>query len=258
MHLDWRPVEDWLDSQPFILAERGARVVGALACPPDIPGVAWVRLIALADDVEAGRTWEALWALARQELAATPGCSVAGLSLEPWTRPLYESAGFQHTHDVVVLHRSLNAPVSIPTKTNGRRPPVTVRVAETRDHDAILQTDTAAFALPWQLSPTMLRAALAQADHLSLAESAGRVVGYQLTTASRGSAHLARLAVVPEAQGQGIGTALVADTLEHYRRRGGREITVNTQHNNAASLSVYRRLGFEMTGARLSVYQLLL
>jgi hypothetical protein len=131
------------------LAERSSRVVGALACPPDIPGVAWVRLIALADDVEAGRTWEVLWALARQELAATPGCSVAGLSLEPWTRPLYESAGFQHTHDVVVLHRSLTAPVSVPTKTNGRRPPVTVRVAETHDHAAILQTDTAAFVSPW-------------------------------------------------------------------------------------------------------------
>lgn len=258
MHLDWQPVEDWLGVQPFIVAERRGRVVGALACPPDLPDVAWVRLIALADGVEAARTWEALWTLARQDLARQPALSVAGLSLDAWTAPLYEAAGFTRTHDVVVLHRSLATPVSAPIAPNGRRPSVTVRTAEAGDHAAILQTDTAAFVSPWRLSPAMLRAALAQADHLSLAEQEGQVVGYQLTTASRGTAHLARLAVIPEAQGQGIGTALVAETLEHYRRRGGREITVNTQHNNAASLAVYRRLGFELTGARLPVYQLVI
>jgi ribosomal-protein-alanine N-acetyltransferase len=257
MHLDWQPVEDWLGAQPFIVAERRGRVVGALACPPDLPDVAWVRLIALADGVEAGRTWEALWAPARQELARQPGLSVAGLSLAAWTVPLYEAAGFARTHEVVVLRRSLAAPFpAAPLTPNGRRLPVTVRVAEERDHAAILQTDAAAFDPPWRLSPAMLRAALAQADHLSLAEQEGRVVGYQLTTAGGGTAHLARLAVIPEMQGQGIGSALVAETLEHYYRRGGREITVNTQHNNAASLVVYRRLGFELTGERMPVYQL--
>jgi ribosomal-protein-alanine N-acetyltransferase len=259
LHLDWQPVEDWLGAQPFIVAERGTRVVGALACPPDLPEVAWVRLIALADGVDASRTWEALWALAREGLARLPGMSVAGLSLEGWTEPLYQAAGFERTHDVVVLRRSLEAPRS----TNGHEPPVmvraaTVRAAEPRDYNAIIETDAAAFASPWRLSPAMLQAAMKQADHLSVVVSEGRVVGYQLTTASQGTAHLARLAVIPEAQGQGIGAALVAETVEHYRRRGGREITVNTQHNNATSLAVYRRLGFEFTGARLPVYQKML
>lgn len=259
MHLDWLPVENWLGAQPFIVAERRGRVVGALACPPDLPEVAWVRLIALADGVEAGRTWEALWTLARQDLAGQPGLSVAGLSLAPWTAPLYEAVGFAHTHDVVVLRRKLTRPVpKTLLAVNGRRPLVSVRLAEERDHAAILQTDAAAFDTPWQLSPAMLRAALSQADHLSLAEQDGRVIGYQLTTAGGGAAHLARLAVIPEMQGQGIGSALVAETLEHYHRRGGREITVNTQHNNAASLAVYRRLGFELTGERMPVYQLVI
>ncbi|MDW8327949.1 MAG: GNAT family N-acetyltransferase [Anaerolineales bacterium] len=258
MHLDWLPVEDWLGMQPFIVAERRGRVVGALACPPDLPEVAWVRLIALADDVEAGRIWESLWTPARQELARQPGLSVAGLSLAAWTVPLYEAAGFARTHEVVTLRRSLARPVSARFAANRRRPAVIVRLAEERDHPAILQTDAAAFDSPWRLSPAMLRAALAQADHLTLAEQDGRVVGYQLTTANGGAAHLARLAVIPEAQGRGIGSALVAELLEHYRRRGGREITVNTQHNNMASLAVYRRLGFELTGERMPVYQLAL
>ncbi|MCS6910568.1 MAG: GNAT family N-acetyltransferase [Anaerolineales bacterium] len=258
MHLDWQPVEEWLGTQPFIVAERRGRVVGALVCPPDLPDVAWIRLIALADGVEASQVWEVLWTLARRDLAQQPGLSVAGLSLAAWTVPLYEAAGFGRTHEVVTLRRSLARPVSARFAANGRRPPIIVRLAEERDHAAILRTDAAAFVSPWRLSPATLHAALAQADHLTLAEQDGRVVGYQLTTADGGAAHLARLAVIPEAQGRGIGSALVAETLEHYQRRGRREITVNTQHDNKASLAVYRRLGFELTGERMPVYQLML
>jgi len=60
-HLDWRPVEDWLGSQPFLLAKRGKRVVGALACPPDPPHTAWVRLFAASTGEAPEKVWNLLW-----------------------------------------------------------------------------------------------------------------------------------------------------------------------------------------------------
>ncbi len=250
-HLDWKPVEDWLGRQPFVVAERGPRLGGALACPPDLPDTAGVRLFVTAEGLEAGRAWEMLWPLAQASLRAQRLRQVAALSLEPWTEPLYQAAGFQHTHSVVVLARPPGSPPPVAVPAGVR-----LRQAEPADQAALAAADTAAFAAPWQLSAEMVRLAFAQADYVSVAEAAGRVVGYQLTTPSRAGAHLARLAVWPEWQGRGLGRALVADLIAHYERRGGRELTVNTQHNNAASLAVYRRLNFRPTGTEFPVYQL--
>lgn len=253
-HLDWKPVEDWLGQQPFLVAERGTRLVGALACPPDLPDCAWLRLLVAAEGVSAAAVWDLLWPAACAQLAQTQPGMAAALSLEPWTEPLYQAAGFTRTHDVVVLSRPAGALPPLEPALAGAR----VRPAETADLPEIVDADTAAFAAPWQLAPEMVRLATGQAEYVSVVELAGQIAGYQLTTPSRAGAHLARLAVRPEWQGRGLGRALVADLIAYYDRRGGREITVNTQHNNAASLTVYQRLGFALTGTRFPVYQLAL
>jgi ribosomal protein S18 acetylase RimI-like enzyme len=258
-HLDWKPVEDWLGQQPFLVAERGTRVVAALACPPDLPDTAWLRLFVVAEGVEAQAAWTLLWPRARHDLVGQGLAGVAALSLDAWTEPLYESVGFQRTHDVVVLSRAANRPLSAkPASRRAGMEPALVRAAGADDLAAIGEADRSAFRPPWQLSPEMVRVASAQAEYLSVAEYAGRVIGYQLTTPSRAGAHLARLAVLPELQGRGVATRLVEDLIAFYARRGGREITVNTQSDNQASLAVYQHLGFEFTGARFPVYQLAL
>src|ERR1051326_3337358 len=50
-HLDWKPAEEWLGTQPYLVAERGRRIIGALACPPDPPNAAWLRLFVAVSDV---------------------------------------------------------------------------------------------------------------------------------------------------------------------------------------------------------------
>ncbi len=67
---------------------------------------------------------------------------------------------------------------------------------------------------------------------------------------------MARLAVLPEEQGHGVGAALVADLILHMQEAGGSKVTVNTQADNAASLALYGRLGFRRTGERYPVYTL--
>lgn len=251
-HLDWKPVEDWLGRQPFVVAERGSRLVGALACPPDEADTAWLRFFGVVEGVAADKAWDLLWPLGRDGLARIGLRQAAALSLEPWTAPLYAAAGFRNTHSVVVLSRPADAasPPEVPD------PALSFRPAEAGDLEAIARVDAAAFQPPWRLSVEMLRLALGQAEYVSVAEQSGDVIGYQLSTPGRHGAHLARLAVCPERQGRGVGRALVRDLIAFYERRGGREITVNTQDDNAASLAVYRRLGFTLTGACFPVYQL--
>lgn len=251
LHLDWKPVDDWLGQAPFWLVERGSKVVGALACPADMPEAAWVRLLAVASGHTEADIWAEAWPRAQADLRAQAVPTLAALSLEAWSQRLYTAAGFKRTHDVVVLTR----PVSNPLQTASLRQNVLIRPAEPADHEAIIHIDQTAFQPPWRLSAGMLRLALLQAENLTVAELDGQMLGFQLTTPSRAGAHLARLGVLPAWQGKGVGRALVARLIRDCQQKRRGEITVNTQNTNATSLAVYQRLGFRLNGVRFPVFQ---
>jgi len=88
-----------------------------------------------------------------------------------------------------------------------------------------------------------------------VAEREGQIIGYQVSTPTTRGGHLARLATLPQFQGQGIGYALVRDALSRFTQRGAQTITVNTQKNNLSSLALYRKAGFTPTGEEYPVYQ---
>ena len=67
-------------------------------------------------------------------------------------------------------------------------------------------------------------------------------------------AHLARLAVRKEAQGQGIGRALLTDLFIQMRKRGLERLTVNTQDDNVTSLALYQKTGFIRTVEQFPVF----
>ena len=250
-HLDWKPAEDWLGSQPYLVAERRKSVIGALACPPDPPDTAWLRLFASVGDAAPTAIWDLMWPAARSALVERGVKIAAALGMEDWFGPLCLRAGFELTHSVVVLSRH-RAPLDPPL---GVSHDVQVREARRADYAAIAETDLASFTPPWQMSAELMSQAIPLADLITVAEVDGQIVGYQLTTPSQTGAHLARLAVLPSWQGHGIGKVLVRHLIEHYNRRGIRELTVNTQDTNAASLNVYHGLGFVDTGAKYPVFQ---
>ena len=92
----------------------------------------------------------------------------------------------------------------------------------------------------------------------TVAEDNGCVIGYQISTGSRLGGHLARLGVRKEAQGRGIGSALVSDLIQRLSSQNLGRVTVNTQSDNAASLSLYQKMGFVQTGEQypVCIYQL--
>lgn len=115
--------------------------------------------------------------------------------------------------------------------------------------------DRRAFFPLWRNSLPGLKTAFKHASLATVAEMKGQIVGYQISTSSQMNAHLARLAVAPEYQGQGIGFRLVHDVLQQCFRRGMGQVTVNTQSDNRSSVSLYKKLGFETTGEIFPVYE---
>jgi [ribosomal protein S18]-alanine N-acetyltransferase len=249
-HLDWKPVEDWLGSQPFLLAERAGRVVGVLACPPDPADTAWLRLLAMSELDRPAGLWQALWERARAMLVDRGVRVMAALSVDGWIDRLCLAAGFEQTHSVVVLMRH---PGPLPATAQVRA--AKVRLALPSDHAAIKAVDAAAFTPPWQMSSALMDVAIESADLLTVAEIDGRIVGYQLTTPGHYSAHLARLAVLPDCQKTGVGASLLSHLVEYCNDQGTHRITLNTQDSNSASLHLYGRFGFRPTGAVYPVFQ---
>jgi ribosomal protein S18 acetylase RimI-like enzyme len=106
----------------------------------------------------------------------------------------------------------------------------------------------------WQNSLDSIGRAFPQTAWATVAEFGQRILGYQLSTRNPIGGHLARLAVRPEAQHRGVGYALVADLIQRMAAQGLTHLTVNTQNDNTASLSLYRKLDFRETGDRYPVF----
>jgi GNAT superfamily N-acetyltransferase len=79
------------------------------------------------------------------------------------------------------------------------------------------------------------------------------VDAYAVTGRAGGRGYLQRLAVHPEHQRRGLGTALVADALGWLRRGGASQALVNTQERNSGALALYLACGFELEPAGLTV-----
>ena len=117
----------------------------------------------------------------------------------------------------------------------------------------VSQLDLDAFGSFWHNSCESLKRAYAQAVYASVAVDDSGVIGYQLSTGNPFGAHLARIGVRPEAQGRGIGAALVSDLVHRLDTNHLARLSVNTQADNAASLSLYKKLGFTQTGEHFPV-----
>jgi ribosomal protein S18 acetylase RimI-like enzyme len=250
-HLDWRYPLDWIGSPLFYVLESQGQLSAALACPPDPPLVAWVRLFVTSGKISLEESWQTLWETAHLDLSRKGRFIVAAIVLQEWYHDLLLASGFVSRQSIVMLERDGQLPVGVSLPAG-----FSIRPMRQNDLPAIAAVDAAAFDPLWQNSLPALERAYPQAVLTAVAEAEGQVIGYQLSTRNPFGAHLARLAVRPEMQGRGVGYALVADLIRQAGRLGITHLTVNTQSDNAASLVLYKRAGFRETGERYPVYQL--
>lgn len=246
-HLDWRQPVDWLGADPYFVIESGGRVNAALACPPDPPSVAWIRLFACTSRLGTTEAWETLWPITRQALVDMKAEQAVALPLNKWFRSLLENHDFEHAHNVVVLEWQ-------PTSDFVPNLDHKIRVMRQSDLTAVWQVDEAAFPPLWRNSLNSVELAFKQASYATVIQQNGQLVAYQLSTPSSQGLHLARLAVDPAFQGQGLAYALGQDVKRYASKYDMRRITVNTQTTNIASLGLYKKMGFDHTGDEYPIY----
>ena len=248
-HLDWHAPLEWLGSPFYWVVEESGRIVAVLACPQDPAGVAWVRLFAHARQLPLDDAWSVLWNTARKSIGRQGGATIALIAMQQWLSDLLQRNDFTHYQDIIMLEwKENNVPEILPIDG------VKVRAMQAEDLPAVAELDANAFMPLWQNPLPALEKALPQASAATVAEDARGLVGYQISTSNPFGAHLARLAVRPDAQQRGLGSLIVADLLQRLHRKRVTRLTVNTQSDNHASLALYRKTGFVLTGENFPVY----
>ena len=248
-HLDWRTPLDWLGVPEYWVAEQNGQINAALACPPDPEDIAWIRLFVRSNAIPAGEAWNSLWETARETLARRHGLTVAAIVTHDWFQKLVEASGFVEGQNIVLLEHNGSSFYERPVP-----PGVLIRQMVFDDLPEVARLDAEAFAPLWRNSISSLQRALSQAGPATVALHDRKIIGYQISTKNSFGAHLARLAVNPAFQGQRLGYALVQDLLHEIYRMGIFRLTVNTQSDNSASLALYQKIGFVLTGERYPVF----
>ena len=248
-HLDWRAPLEWLGSPLYWVAEENGRVLAALACPQDPERVAWVRLFAHARQLTLDDAWTTLWNAAQKDIGKQGGATVALIAMHKWLSDLLIKHGFSNTQNIIMLKwEGTNAPEQ--SSVDG----VTIRTMQSSDLPAVAELDASAFMPLWQNPLDALEKALPQATSATVVEDGQGLVGYQISTANPFGVHLARLAVRPDAQRRGLGSLIVTDLIRRLKDKHIHRLTVNTQSDNHASLALYEKMGFVITGEKFPVY----
>ena len=142
------------------------------------------------------------------------------------------------THDLQP-HKPKRQPLGLPTTD------VRLRRARAVDLSACAQVDRRAFGPEPSFDRHDLAAALDATDRSRLrVVRESDVTAFAVTGRAGRRGYLQRLAVDPQLQGRGAGTALVLDALRWCQSHGARRVVVNTSTENIRALSLYRGLGF--------------
>jgi ribosomal protein S18 acetylase RimI-like enzyme len=243
-HLDWRSALEWIGSRNYWVLEDDGRIIAALACPEDPQHIAWIRLFSYHQNLVASEAWSAIWNVACNEmLNVDPHVQIAAIVTKQWFQKVLLSSGFELRQNIVILQLNVNNGSRFSTPHE-----IQIRPMQEADLFAVTKLDMDAFGDFWHNTFDSLQRAYAQAFYARVAENDSGLVGYQISTGNPFGAHLARLGVRPEAQGRGIGKALVDDLLLFLTANQIDKLSVNTQSDNAASLSLYQKIGFVRTG----------
>ncbi|MEQ8672826.1 MAG: GNAT family N-acetyltransferase [Aggregatilineales bacterium] len=249
-HLDWHDVNTWMDTfdVPIRLAWSGEKLIGIMAASTPMSGTVWLRVIAIEDDSPPRPLLHTLWESMREFLKGVGVHTVAVLLINEWLAGYVPQMGFSYEEDIITLRRDGH---SLPQSADYD---VNIRPASQSDIRRMTEVDQLAFVPPWQLTFDDVRHAHRMAATCNVAYIDNETVGYQLSTRFKQTGHLARLAVLPEIQGHGIGSALLDDLIRYFLARNITTITVNTQSTNIRSQRVYKRYGFRRNGYDLPVW----
>lgn len=251
VHLDWHETSQWLDRYPEMIAQLawdGQRLAGCLILSPPLNGASWLRIVGVDYHYPTAEVLSTLWNGLKAVCQRAHIQQVAVLLINDWLEPYLSLLDMRFKEMVITLRR---AGGDLPPRNNQN---LILRHASFEDLATIVAVDHCAFAPPWQLQEEEIRQALRMAASAVVAVDDEEIIGYQISTRRHTSGHLARLGVRPEAQGRGVGAALIDHLIRNFNQRGIRAMTVNTQESNQRSQRLYFRYGFVRNGYDLPVW----
>lgn len=249
-HLDWRTALEWLGSRNFWVLEDNGTVVAALACPEDPKDVGWIRLFSYHTHLSGPEAWYTLWNHAYADIFTNnPQAQIASIVMKQWFQSMLVESNFEPRLNIVLLELH-----SEDYRPHFEVPKVRIRLMSESDLLAVEKLDHDAFGPFWHNSYDSLQRARGQSFYSSVAEDEMGIIGYQISTGNPFGAHLARLGVRPDAQGRGVASALVHDLIQRAGALQSGRLSVNTQDDNIASLNLYKKLGFKLTGEYYPVF----
>jgi ribosomal protein S18 acetylase RimI-like enzyme len=264
MHADWRLPGDWLGSPGFVVlpeqavAEGNGRspvhpflfpqndLYGCLIATADPLPAAWVRAAAV---IESQEMLAALLAHAMTALRETAVTELCWLVIRDWPNTWLPDLGFYQAN---AIETYVKDDKWLPEVT--AVPHLIIRPAQLADMPALEKIETAAFAPMWRHSAETFALAGQQALCFDVAEIAGEIVGFQLSSRTNMGAHLVRLTIDPQVQRQGVGSAILTHAIRTYWQHGLHHVSLNTQLDNGPSQFLYRKFGFRPTGQTFPVW----
>jgi ribosomal-protein-alanine N-acetyltransferase len=250
LHLDWWTLEDWIGNPACLVAEADRRIVGLGMGVRDASDVAWLRAVVMEGGLGVNVLLDVLLPPLLAALRSQGIRQLACMAWANWLSDKLAEHGFSPlTHVVTLVQNDATFPRH--PSVNG----ILLREAESADVDTITSLDHAAFSTEWWYSGTTFFRAMHDRTHFIMAERNGLLAGYGFGHAFGVQAHITRLAVHPEQQGQGLGTRLLEALIMHFRARGAETITLNTQADNQDALRLYDHFGFTSAGDVVTVWR---
>ena len=130
---------------------------------------------------------------------------------------------------------------------------MTIRRLTYADLPQVIAIERRAFPAPWSLAMFVLE--LSKPAGICLAAVEGKtVVGYLICSRYDTVWHVMNIAVDPELQHRGIGSAMLTQLLAEVGDDGAR-YTLEVRQSNTAAVRLYERFGFRAAGLRRRYYQ---
>ncbi|MDI2034494.1 ribosomal protein S18-alanine N-acetyltransferase [Paenarthrobacter nitroguajacolicus] len=107
----------------------------------------------------------------------------------------------------------------------------------------------------WPLQMFIDELAQPETRRYVVAEADGEIVGYAGLMCIEPIADVQTIAVVPEFEGKGIGSAMLTELIEEARRRRAADVLLEVRADNPRAQQLYVRFGFEQIHVRPRYYR---
>jgi [ribosomal protein S18]-alanine N-acetyltransferase len=127
---------------------------------------------------------------------------------------------------------------------------VRVRPFVPADVAGLVAIEDLSFAPLWRHDAAGFLEVAATYPYFVVAEDEYGIAGYQYNAVDVGTGYLVRIAVHPRAEGQGVGTRLMAEAVRYFREQHVWKIVLNTEEANTRAQMLYERFGFHQVPQR--------